>query len=159
MSQIDDIKTEFETIANAQVGINTFKYNYPFEKNVLATETYPVLMLHVITAGTLTPQKRGFKTYNIVFGVYDDYLETEKATTDRDVKQAELETLGDQFLKEFDKRSKNQTAGEWYKLTGAAEVIPTIEWIERMGDALVYAYEISFILQVPDECTDGTFNY
>lgn len=159
MSQINDIVTEFELIANAQVGINTFKYDYPFEKNVFATVTYPVLMLHIITAGTLTPQKRGFKNYNIVFGVYDDYLEAEKATIDRDIKQAQLETLGQQFLIEFDARAQETTGGSWFRETGDAEALPAVEWIEQMGDASVYAYESSFILQVPDECTEGTFNY
>lgn len=156
MSQVDDIKTEFETIATAQVGINSFVYAYPWDKNVFATNVYPVLMLHTITTGTVTPQKGGFKAYNITFGVYDDYLEAEKATTDRPNKQDELENLGIQFLKEFDSRSTDTTNNrEWFRLPD----LPTTEWIENMGDMQVYAYEITFILQVPDECTLGTFNY
>ena len=42
MSQVDDIKTEFETIATAQVGINTFKYlmnDKRFEKIPMVLET------------------------------------------------------------------------------------------------------------------------
>lgn len=159
MSQIDDIKTEFETIANAQVGINDFVYDYAWSKNVFATKTYPVLLLHTIREGTTLPQKGGFKRYEITYGVYDDYLEAEKATTDKDVKQANIETLGDQFLQEFDRRSREGTAGDWYRLTGGAEVLPRAEWIENMGDMAVFAYEISFTLQVPDDCTTGTFNY
>jgi len=159
MSQVDDIKAEFETIANAQVGIETFKYDYPSAKNVFADVPYPVLMLHTITEAAFTPQKKGYKNYNIVFGVYSEYLEAEKDSTERSVKQAKLETLGDHFLIEFDARAQDQTAGNWFRLVGAAEVLPTTEWIENMGDARVYAYEISFILQVPSECTTGTFNY
>lgn len=157
MSQVDDIKTEFETIANAQVGVNTFKYEYPWTKNVFLDVSYPVLMLHTITTGTVIARPKGFKAYNIVFGVYDNYLEAEKATIDRSTKQDQLETLGIQFLEEFDNRSSDTTNNrEWIRNVGDT---PTTEWIENMGDMQVYAYEVSFVLQVPDECTVGTFNF
>ena len=100
------------------------------------------------------------KTYNITFGVYDDYLEAEKATTTRDVKQAELENLGIHFLLEFDTRSANEGNNRgWFRLTGDGEELPQAEFIENMGDQKLFGYELTFLLQVPDECTTGTFVY
>ena len=80
--------------------------------------------------------------------------------TDRAAKQSELEALGIHFLLEFDSRAKEKTSDEaWFRLTGDSEERPIGEFIENMGDQNLYGYEISFLLQVPDECTTGTFNY
>jgi len=159
MATPNDIRTEFETIANAQVGITTFKYGYPADKNTFLSAQYPILMLHKIRDGVPVTRPGGKKTYNIVFGVYDSYLQAEKSTTDYDNKQGEVEELATHFLFKFDERSTDtDNSREWYRQTGDSEVI-TNEWIENMGDAKLAAYEITFELIVPDDCTLGTFNF
>ena len=157
MSNPTDIKTEFETIATAQVGVNTFVYGYPWDLNRQFDITYPLCMLQTIREATYPSRKNKYKVYTIVVGFYDDYLEAEKVGTDWAAKQTELETLGIQFLQEFDSRSKD--SGNWYRLTGDSEELPNAEFMEMKADQNLAGYELTFQLQVPDECTDGTFNY
>ncbi len=159
MALIENIKSELRSIAQAQVGINSWRYANPADINHLLDITYPLFVHHKIREGTWMDRKSGYKTYQITIGFYDDYNEAEKVNTDYDEKQAELEVLGDHYMREFDARSStNSPPRDWLRKSGDEETT-IVEWIENHGNQKLAAYEISFELQVPEDCTTGTFNY
>jgi|TARA_Y100001937_G_scaffold15886_1_gene21831 hypothetical protein len=159
MADFKDIVTEIETIANAQNGINSFKYGNPIEINESRQKTKPMLMLHKQRRATYNEFEKPIKTYECTIGIYDTYLQSQRATKDYSVKQQDLENLMEHFLREFRKRSHGLTAQvtsvqDWFMLERV-----TTELIEVLGSDSLVGIEATITIQVASDCDTGTFSY
>lgn len=160
MADFREIKDEFKLIAEAQTGIGSFEYGRKFELNAYRNNAVPLFLL--FKQPTISPlnRTRNKKIYSVQFGIYTTYTEAErKANVDYEDKQADLENLADQFLRELYKRSVGMTA----------ESTSTKDWIvgedisgifqEQVGVDGLVGLEITLPMEVFSDCDEGTFNY
>ena len=163
MADIKNLVSEFEIIANAQVGINSFKYANSYEVNEFRTDTKPLLMLHKQRSVTFTDFEKKFKDYTLVVGIYDTYLESQKLTIDYQTKQSNLEDLMEQFLREVRSRYLGETVQslipkDWFMLSGDQDIV-RFELIEVMGSDKLIGIESTMVFRTFSDCDTGTFNY
>jgi len=159
MADFKDIVTEMETIVNAQSGINSFKYGNPFEINESRQNTKPMFMLHKQRRAIYNAFEKPLKQYNCTIGIYDTYMQSQKAAKAYSVKQQDLENLMEHFLREFRKRSHGLTTQvtsvqNWFML----ERVET-ELIEIIGVDNLVGIEANITIQVAGDCDEGTFSY
>ena len=162
MATFKDIKDEFETIAEAHASIGTFKYGNPFEITSYTDITLPLFHLNKIRRTTTGDyRKKGYKRYEVVFQVVDQFLEAEKATKGLEQIQEEMEQYALQIVEEFDKRSIGDTTEvtspqDWFRQD--QEVIE-IEFLENYASQNYAGVDVSFTIDVFRECDAGAFNY
>lgn len=159
MADFKDIVNEFQTIANAQSGINSFKYGNAFEINESRQNTKPMLMLHKQRRAIYSAFEKPLKQYNCTIGIYDTYKQEQKSAKAYSEKQQDLENAMEHFLREFRKRSHGLTtqvtsAQKWFML----ERVET-ELIEVIGVDNLVGIEASLTIQVAGDCDEGTFSY
>ena len=163
MADFTDIVTEFSTIATAQSGINSFKYGNPDEINTSRQNTKPLLILNKQRSASFPDFQKKVKRFEVTFGVYDTFHESQKASKTYANKQQDLMNLLEQFLREFRSRSLGDTTQvtstqAWHMPSGAADSV-TIRFIEVIGaDKLVGAVATINIF-VNADCDTGTFTY
>jgi len=160
MADFRDIKNEFKLIAEAQTGISSFEYGRKFELNAYRNNAVPIFLL--FKQPTISPlnRTRKKKVYSVQFGIYTTYTEAERvAGTEYEDKQADLENLAEQFLRELYNRSIGNTA----------ESTSTKDWIisdevsgifqEQVGVDGLVGLEITIPMEVFSDCDEGTFSY
>ena len=159
MADFTDIVTEFQTIATAQSGINSFKYGNAFELNESRQKAKPLLMLQKQRRVSFQDFTKNYKDYALTFGIYDNYYESEKATKTYAEKQKDLELLIEQFIREFRSRSTGDTAQStssknWFMLNAV-----NMELIEVLGADKLVGIEASLSIRVFTDCSTGSFSY
>lgn len=159
MADISDIKTEMQTIAEAQTGISTFVLGKQSDINVNRSSAKPIFILTKQPSVTYPAHEKKFKTYPVTFGIYDTYDITEQGSKSYDEKQKDLENLVDQFIKEFKKRSHGQTTEittpqEWWI---QEEIVAN--FIEVIGNDGLIGIEVTAVVTTFNDCDEGTFSY
>mgnify|MGYP004447657257 CR=1 FL=1 len=163
MADFTDIVTEFSTIAAAQSGISSFKYGNPDEINTSRQNTKPLLILHKQRGVSFPDFQKKLKTFEISFGIYDTYVESQKATKTYANKQQDLMNLMEQFLREFRSRSLGDTTEvtsvqSWNMPSNDQDVV-NIEFVEVVGVDKLAGVEATINLSVYSDCDTGTFSY
>ena len=159
MADISNIRTEIETIVNAQTGISTFVLGRRTDINAKRSSAKPIFILDKQTSVTYPAHEKKFKNYPITIGIYDTYDITEQGSKTYDEKQRDLENLADQFIKEFKKRSHGQTTEvtttqDWWI---QEEVV--INYIEQIGSDGLVGVELTAVVTTFNDCDEGTFSY
>jgi len=163
MADISNIITELETIATAQVGIESFEYSNIFDLNTFRTTTKPMMIVQRQTELSFPDFQKKFKDYQLKIGIYDDYNLAEQQTTAYASKQKELEDLMEQFLREFRSRSLGETTQvttpqDWFMQSGTSDLV-RMELIEIIGNDKLIAIESTVTVRTFSDCDVGTFNY
>ena len=163
MADFTDIVTEFSTIATAQSGINSFKYGNPDEINTSRQNTKPLLILHKQRAVSFPDFEKKVKTFEVSFGIYDTFHESQKATKTYANKQQDLMNLVEQFLREFRSRSLGDTTEvtsvqSWHMPSNDQDTV-NIELVEIVGVDKLVGAEAKINLTVFSDCDTGTFSY
>ena len=138
MADISDIVSELNTIATAQVGINSFEYENIFDLNTLRTNLKPMMIMQKQVGVTFPDFEKKFKDYKMIIGIYDTYKEAQQVSTSYEDKQKALEDLMEQFIREFRSRYLGETTQspspkEWYMQSGSSDIV-TSELIEVIGN-------------------------
>ena len=159
MADFTDIVTEFNTIATAQSGINSFKYGNVLELNESRTLTKALLLLQKQRAIQYPEFEKKFKVYELTLGIYDTYKESQKSTKAYADKQKDLENLLEHFLRELRKRSLGNTTEvtsnkAWFMLEAVV-----VEVVEVIGADKLAGIEARISLRVNMDCDEGTFSY
>ena len=153
MADLKDVVTEMETIAGLGTNsIQSFKYGNEFEINELRTTTKPILMFHKQRAYSYATFERKHRDYTITKGIYDQYNQTEKSSTDYITKQLALEDEMEKFIRSFRTRYiADATNKTWYMLSGAEDKI-TGELIEVIGSDKLIGITATFLIRVFTDC-------
>lgn len=155
MATITELINEFETIANAQVELNTFIYSDPFHVNSFRDKQYPILLLDKHVNITELNIKSRQRVYGFHFHFYDLYDRSEVTTKTNQTKQRDIEAVAEHFVQEF--RVRLKANGFPWKVDNEEELEGT--WaFNKNNDQLI---ELSYYIQVraTGECSAGTFNY
>lgn len=159
MANIDTIITELETIANASTAINSFMYKRVSEVNATLNTSFPLLLVDSVPKITRGEVNNSFlprkKRYNIDVYLYNTYNYDTKITTDLSAKQAELETILDQYTAEVIRRCINVTTS--IMLVDRAEISGFVANDVHNQKLVQVSYRYTF--EVDSSCTLGTFNY
>ena len=159
MATIKTVIDELETIANAFTGVNEFMYDRPSYINGRMNEQYPLILVNSSpnhTRGAVNnsflPRKKQF-VLNIF--MYDTYNEDEKSTTTLQTKQAEVDTLLDQYIAEVIRR--NVSGANGFYLSEQASINGFLAHDVHNGRLVQSTYTVNVYLD--SECSTGTFNY
>lgn len=159
MANIDTIITELETIANASTAINSFMYKRVSEVNATLNTSFPLLLVDSVPKITRGEVNNSFlprkKRYNIDVYLYNTYNYDTKITTDLSAKQAELETILDQYTAEVIRRCINVTTS--IILVDRAAISGFVANDVHNQKLVQVSYRYTF--EVDSSCTLGTFNY
>lgn len=159
MANIDTIITELETIANASTAINSFMYKRVSEVNATLNTSFPLLLVDSVPKITRGEVNNSFlprkKRYNIDVYLYNTYNYDTKITTDLSAKQAELETILDQYTAEVIRRCINVTTS--IMLVDRAAISGFVANDVHNQKLVQVSYRYTF--EVDSSCTLGTFNY
>lgn len=159
MANIDTIITELETIANASTAINSFMYKRVSEVNATLNTSFPLLLVDSVPKITRGEVNNSFlprkKRYNVDVYLYNTYNYDTKITTDLSAKQAELETILDQYTAELIRRCINVTTS--ILLVDRAAISGFVANDVHNQKLVQVSYRFTF--EVDSSCTLGTFNY
>ena len=163
MANIIDLVNEFETVANAMVGIGSFAYGNTFELNEYRTQPRPLMVLHKQRALNYPDFQKKMRNYRLTIGIYSDYHEAEKLTTSYAQKQSDLTDLMEQYIRELRKRSLGNTAQvtsnqPWFMKSGNEDTV-TVDLIEVIGNDKFIGIESILTFVIFAECGEGVFNY
>ena len=163
MANIVDLVTEFETVANAMVGIGSFAYANNFEMNVYRTQARPLMLLHKQRTVSYPDFQKKMRDYKFTVGIYADYHEADKLVTSYAQKQSELTNLMEQYIRELRSRSLGETTQvtsnkDWFMQSGTQDII-SYELIEVIGNDKFVAIEAILTFRMFADCNTGTFNY
>lgn len=153
MADLKDVVTEMETIAGLGTNnIQSFKYGNEFEINEFRQSTKPLLLFHKQRAYSYATFERKHRDYTITIGIYDQYNQTERGTTDYITKQLSLEDEMEKFIRSFRTRYiADATNKTWYMLSGAEDRI-TGELIEVIGADKLIGITATFVVRVFTDC-------
>lgn len=159
MANIDTIITELETIATASTAINSFMYKRVSEVNATLNTQFPLLLVDSVPKITRGEVNNSFlprkKRYNVDVYLYNTYNYDTKITTDLSAKQAELETILDQYTAELIRRCINTTTS--IMLVDRAAISGFVANDVHNQKLVQVSYRFTF--EVDSSCTLGTFNY
>lgn len=159
MANIDTIITELETIANASTAINAFMYKRVSEVNATLNTSFPLLLVDSVPKITRGEVNNSFlprkKRYNVDVYLYNTYNFDSRSTTDLSAKQAELETILDQYTAEVIRRCVNVTTS--IMLVERAAISGFVANDVHNQKLVQVSYRYTF--EVDSSCTLGTFNY
>ncbi len=152
---IPQLITELQTIAQAQLGLNSFIYGDPFDVNNYRDKQYPLLLIdrNVNIEGLHLHTKQRIYTFKIFF--YDRHDRHSQTLVPSEEKQHQLEHLAEQFLAEFRRRYREQ-AYPWAlendnNITGF--------WAYyKQNDRLVQLH-YTLKIRAQGECPAGQFDY
>jgi hypothetical protein len=160
MADFNNIKDEFKLIAEAQNGIGAFHYDRRQMLNTYRNSVAPIFLLFKQQTTSFPNFERKYKDYQVTFGIYETFPESERiAGTTYDDKQAELENLAEQFLRELRKRSLGLTAESTNTKDWQLEEGVTGTFFEQVGVDGMVGFEVLVTLKVFSDCDEGTFNY
>lgn len=160
MADFREIKDEFKLIAEAQNGIGSFKYDRRTNLSAYRTSAVPLFLLFKQPSVSFPVRSRKYKNYVIQFGIYDTFTEAEKkAGTEYEDKQATLENLSEQFIRELNKRSLGLTSESASTKDWTVEEAVTANFQESIGVDGLVGLETQITLRVFSDCDEGTFNY
>tara|TARA_R100000808_G_C2040885_1_gene80557 strand:- start:95 stop:562 length:468 start_codon:yes stop_codon:yes gene_type:complete len=153
MADLKDVVTEMETIAGLGTNnIQSFKYGNEFEINEFRQSTKPLLLFHKQRAYSYATFERKHRDYTITIGIYDQYNQTERGTTDYITKQLSLEDEMEKFIRSFRTRYiADASTKTWYMLSGAEDRI-TGELIEVIGADKLIGITATFVVRVFTDC-------
>lgn len=159
MANIDTIITELETIANASTAIESFMYKRVSEVNATLNTPFPLLLVDSVPKITRGEVNNSFlprkKRYNVDVYLYNTYNYDSRNTTDLSAKQAELETILDQYTAEVIRRCVNVTTS--IMLVDRAAISGFVANDVHNQKLVQVSYRFTF--EVDSSCTLGTFNY
>mgnify|MGYP003148446222 FL=1 len=159
MADFTDIVSEFNTIATAQSGINSFKYANAFEINESRTEAKPMMMLQKQRRINIPDFSKNYKEFQVTFGIYDNYKTAEKSTKTYANKQKDLELLMEQFIRELRSRSIGSTTEATTSKDWFINNSMSMELIEVIGADKLVGIESTITIRVFNDCNTGTFSY
>jgi len=159
MANIDTIITELETIANASTAIESFMYKRVSEVNATLNTPFPLLLVDSVPKITRGEVNNSFlprkKRYNVDVYLYNTYNYDSRNTTDLSAKQAELETILDQYTAEVIRRCVNVTTS--IMLVDRAAISGFVANDVHNQKLVQVSYRFTF--EVDSSCVLGTFNY
>jgi hypothetical protein len=160
MADFKDIKDEFKLIAEAQTGIGSFEYDRRTNLSAYRTNTVPLFLLFKQPSVNFPTRTNKYKTYVVQFGIYTTWNENERvAGTDYEDKQATLENLSEQFIRELHDRSLGMTAESTTVQDWTVEQAVAGTFQESIGVDGLVGLETQVTLRVFSDCDKGTFNY
>jgi hypothetical protein len=157
MATIKQFIDECETVANAQVGLQSFIFEDAFSVDAHRGKDYPLLLIErSIQVNNLNIQT-GLRIYTIKFTFYQIYTrEQEKNTPDQD-KLTEVENIAVAFFKKVRERAGRVGvhANQW-EIT--PEISPGQNFFNKANDRLI---QLTFDVEVKLEgnCPTITFNF
>jgi hypothetical protein len=153
MADLKDVVAEMETIAGLGTNnIQSFKYGNEFEINEFRQSTKPLFLFHKQRAYSYPIFERKQRDYTITIGIYDQYNQEERSSTDYMSKQLELEDEMEKFIRSFRTRYiADATNKTWYMLSGAEDKI-TGELIEVIGADKLIGITATFLIRVFTDC-------
>ena len=99
---LNDLVTKFRETANSQVGLETFIFGELSKVNTDRSKSYPALIMTppdtTFTAFRVSPNN---EDYVIILYFFDTYTTAEEKLVTLEEKWSELNTLGEQFIRQI----------------------------------------------------------
>lgn len=154
MATITQLIQELETIATAQVGLESFVYDNVAAVNAQRSRQYPLLLVdHQVGIDDMNLANRQ-RVYTLNLHFFDTWHRQQESQADARTPQRDIEELAEQFLQEFRARAK---ASHPWKVDNAEDV--TGSWAYHQYNDRLIQLSYAVRLRSQGECTPGTFNY
>lgn len=146
---LNDLVTKFRDTAESQVGLETFVFGELELVNTMRGKTLPMLLM--------TPPDSSFsnfgvdpnfENYTIALYFFDEYDQDEQKLVPLEEKWAELNTLGEQFIRQILKDIN-------YQRLNPRTVTKNLMYKEHNDKFIRTRFE--FTLQIATNCDEGTF--
>lgn len=155
MANILSLVDEFEDIATAQQGLESFIYGDLHQVNSFRNKTYPLLLVERKVHIEGWNLKNRQRIYHFRIHFMTPYSRQSEAQTDSEEQQYDLELIAGNFLQEFRTRYKLQ-AKPWKVFND--EALKGTWSFNRYNDRLVQlSYQMQVLVQ--GSCVTGSFNY
>jgi hypothetical protein len=165
MAQVDEIWTVFKTVADAFSSVNQVIYGKPFDLNGNPRLQYPCILIDCQPDFTNLQAREGDdseylpikKEYSFKVFFYDKYTLTDKKNSvELQTKQAEIQTIAEQYLGECQRYFIHESA-TGYHIKGFTNN-GFFGYYEMHNDKVVQLME-NVTVVAPSSCTKGTFSY
>jgi len=159
MAGFADLITELETIANAQSGVNTFKYADVWDVNGFKN-TEKVMMLvdrdHAVQYQHFNSNK-GQRIYQYAFKWfwYNDFKQDDTQSLPQAIE--ELQDIADQYLAKFFERYEDNADTRPWEVVNLDDMAGSIDFPVHQDKYVQFLLQP--IIELKTDCDDGTFDF
>ena len=159
MAGFADLITELETLANAQTGVNTFKYADVWDINGFKNTT-KVLMLvdrdHPIQYTHFNSDKgQRIYRYAMKWFWYNDFKQSDTQNLQQAIE--ELQDIADQYLAKFFDRYLDEPDTRSWEIINLDEMDASADFPVHQDKYVQFLLQP--IIEIKTDCDDGTFDF